>query len=175
MSWRRAGTYFLMFLVLAGYYAATELRSDTEGAALPPRHAFLPFGSADVTAVTVQRGATRVHAALDGSRWRVDEPPGVRVPTDLIAALVEQLTTLPDVETVAENGEGAAQFGLEPPESLVTFDLRDGRHATVVLGGRNPAQTAAYGRIEGEARIVLLGLNLLYYRDLILQAAGSVE
>jgi hypothetical protein len=175
MSWRRAGAYVLLFLALAGYYAATEPSSDADGVSGPPPRAFLRVDRAAIVAVTIERGTARVRAVRDGERWRAEEPAGARVPPDVLAALIDQLLTMPEVETVSETGDEAAQFGLEPPDSRVTLMLRDGDRTTVALGSRNPSQTAAYGRVDGEARIVLLGLNLLYYRDLILQSAGFTE
>ena len=38
---------------------------------------------------------------------------------------------------------------------------------------RNPAQTAIYARREGSGEIVLAGLNVQYYFDLLMEAAAG--
>ncbi len=171
MTWWRATAYMGLFIVLSVYYVASEPRSGASAPSTPAPHAFLGVGSASVRTVSVQRGAVTLQAVRDGERWRVEQPANVHVPSDLVAALVDQLTELPEVEVVDEHGQSAAQFGLEPPEAHVTFTLADGRSVGVALGTRNPAQTAAYGRVDGTTRVVLLGLNVLYYENLLTQAA----
>ncbi|HVN86292.1 MAG TPA: DUF4340 domain-containing protein [Candidatus Binatia bacterium] len=172
MTWRRALIYFATFVVLVVYYVTTEPGDDHDAAAAGQRRSFLSATPGEVQTVTVERGATRIQAVRDGDRWRVVEPEHAPVPSDLLAALVEQLTALPDVEVVSESGAEAEQFGLVPPSAHVTLGLSEGRHIGVALGGRNPGQTAVYARVDGTIRIVLVGLNVLYYQDLITQAAG---
>lgn len=172
MTWRRAGAYCALFIGLAIYYVATEPRTGADAPAVAVRRAFVAASSSDVHSVTVEQADARVHCVRDGERWRVEEPATARVPSDLVGALVDQLTALSDVEVVNETGQGAAQFGLDPPVARVTLGLADGRKIGVALGARNPGQTAAYARVDGAPRILLVGLNVLYYGDLIVQASG---
>ena len=44
---------------------------------------------------------------------------------------------------------------------------------TLSLGGPNPAATGVYGRLDGNPQVVLLGLNVRYYVDLVLRQAGA--
>jgi hypothetical protein len=46
----------------------------------------------------------------------------------------------------------------------------DGSVIRVLLGARNPAQTAVYARREGKPDVVLLGLNVQYYIELVIEA-----
>ncbi|MBI4515398.1 MAG: DUF4340 domain-containing protein [Deltaproteobacteria bacterium] len=171
-AWR-AWAYMLLFAVLAAYYLATEPRSQEPVPQAPAaRQAFLALAKDDVRAVTIEHGSVTVECVREGARWRVQRPAGSRIPSDLIAALLDQLTEVPEVEVVDESGQGAAAFGLEPPQARVILTGSDGRRVAVALGERNPAQTAVYGRVEGAARIVLLGLNVIYYQELIAQGAG---
>jgi hypothetical protein len=41
------------------------------------------------------------------------------------------------------------------------------------LGRTNPAETGIYGRLEGNPQIVLLGLNVQYYVDMVLKQSGG--
>jgi len=171
MTWRRAGTYFGLFVVLTAYYVATEPSSQAGKPQLPARRSFLEIAPEDVQAVAIESNGLTVRCVRDGARWRTEQPARATVPSDLVGALVDQLTQVPDVEVVDEQGERAAQFGLVPPQGTVKLILKSGRAIAVALGARNPAQTAVYGRVEGATRVVLLGLNVRYYQELIVQAA----
>jgi len=175
MTWRRALAYAAVFVGLLFYYIATEPRGGADAPATRARRAFLNADPSDVRALSVEQGGARIHVVRDGERWRVTEPEGARIPSDLIAALVDQLTALPDVEVVDESGKGAAQFGVEPPAAHITLTVGDDRRIGVALGGRNPGQTAVYARVDGAPRIVLVGLNVLYYEELIAQAASGAN
>ncbi len=175
MSWRRASVYFGLFVALAAYYVATEPRSEAGKPRLPARLSFLEVDAGDVQALTIESQGTTVRCVRDGERWRAEVPAHAAVPSDLVTAMIDQLTQVPDVEVVDETGQRAAQFGLAPPQGSIRLRLRSGRTVGVDLGGRNPAQTAVYGRVQGSPRIVLVGLNILYYEQLILQAARSAS
>lgn len=172
MTWGRALGYLAVFLGLVAYYVATEPRTGADTPAVVVRRSFLDITSTDVRALTVEQGTRRIRAVREGERWRVAEPEGTKIPSDLLAALVDQLATQPDVEVVDETGQDAAQFGLVPPVARVTLEIDD-RKVGIAFGARNPGQTAIYGRVDGESRVLLLGLNVLYYEELIVQASGT--
>jgi hypothetical protein len=44
---------------------------------------------------------------------------------------------------------------------------------TLVLGSLNPAETGVYSRLEGNPQVVLLGLNVRYYIDLVLKQSAA--
>jgi len=175
MTWGRGGAYFGLFVVLTAYYVATEPSSQAGKPQLPARRSFLEIAPDDVQAVVIESNGLTVRCVRDGTRWRAEQPAQATVPSDLVSALVDQLTQVPDVEVVDEQGERAAQFGLAPPQGTVQLILKGGRTIAVALGARNPAQTAVYGRVEGAPRVVLLGLNVRYYEELIVQAARSTS
>ena len=43
----------------------------------------------------------------------------------------------------------------------------------LLLGGRNPTKTALYAKRADAPAIYLIGLNLRYYSDLIVERAGA--
>jgi hypothetical protein len=44
---------------------------------------------------------------------------------------------------------------------------------TLSLGSANPAETGVYATLEGHPQIVLVGLNVRYYIDLVLRQSAS--
>lgn len=173
MTWTRALVYLAIWGVLSAYYVAFE-RSPQAPAALPEATSgadrLVPFRGGAVTAFSLDANGTRLRCERSDGQWRIVEPAGAAVPVDLVAAIVATLTELPPVDVVPLAADGkAADFGLE--EGAVRLTLGAGAaQVRLELGGRNPSQTAVYARRDGAEEIVLVGLNVQYYVDLLIEA-----
>ena len=175
MTWRRAAFYWTCFAVLSAYYLIVLRRPAAPAAAHLTRASFLEVPENQVEGIDVRNGSTVARCRRSGERWQVVEPAGAVVPSDLVAALVANLTQLPDVEVVEENATDLAQFGLDPPASLLTVILDHGRTLSVRIGNRNPSSTAVYAQRSDSPRVYLIGLNVRYYEDLLLEALGRAS
>jgi hypothetical protein len=173
MTWSRALLYLATWASLSAYYVAFErspqapvARSDVTAA----EQRLVPFRAGAVTMLSLDAHGTHVRCERSEGQWRVLEPAGAPVPIDLVAAIVATLTELPPVEIVPlSDGSQSADFGLED----ATVHLTVGAGAEQVrlqLGARNPSQTAVYARRDGAEEIVLVGLNVQYYVDLLIEA-----
>ena len=133
------------------------------------RAPFLNVPEEQIAAVQVQRGDER--GALPAHRGTVEggRPARQRVPADLIAGLITNLTQLPDVEVIADNPTDLTQFGLDAPVSQLVLTPASGDPITVRLGNRNPAGTALYAQRSTSDRVFLIGLNVRYYEDLLFE------
>ncbi|MFQ5668057.1 MAG: DUF4340 domain-containing protein [Candidatus Binatia bacterium] len=170
MSARRVGLYWICFGVLTAYYVIVLREPAGQAAAHLTRAAFLDVSEDRIDGLELRRGEARLRCRRIAGRWQVVEPAGSTAPPDLVAALVDNLTSLPNVEVVAENGENLAQFGLDPPVSQLVLSARRRRPITVRLGSRNPAGTAVYAQRDDSARVFLIGLSIRYYEDLLFEA-----
>jgi len=169
MTWRRALAYWLCCLALVGYYRAVDRRPAAEAVHVV-RAAFLDVGDNRITTLELRREDRVVRCRRVDARWQVTAPAGSVVPADLIAALVTNITELPDVDVVAESSTDLAQFGLDTPAAEMTLTPESGTPITVRLGSRNPSGTAVYAQRSGSDRVYLVGLNVLYYADLVFEA-----
>ena len=193
MTWTRALAYVGVWLALSAIYFAgfagpggrgTQADVDTRVAAAaaptrapepetPSRQAsYLSVKPEQVVEVEVSSGKRRVRAVRDGERWRIAEPPGVSVSSDLISALIAGVLGATAVQVVSVDDTRDAEFGLDVPTTRVRFATEDKSGVDLVLGKENPAQTGVYGRAAGSPEIVLVGLNARYYIDMVLNAAG---
>lgn len=171
MTWRRALTYWGCFLILSAYYLLVLRESARPTPAHLTRAAFLNLAESNIEGMELRRGSDVIRCRRVDGRWQVVEPAGGAVPSDLVAALVANLTQLPDVEVVDEGGGDIAQFGLDPPVSEITLTQTDAQPTTVRFGSRNPSGTAIYAQHGDARRVYLIGLNVRYYEDLVFQAA----
>jgi hypothetical protein len=168
MTWKRAAVYWLGFIVLAAYYRAAFYQAEERP--VPQRVAFVDVARDSISAVDIERAGQRVHAERDGQRWRVTAPANAALPSDLIEAVVASLTDLPEVAVVAENPASLAEFGLDAPAITLTLTRRAAAPYVIRFGQANPTGTALYAQRGDAAPVVLIGLNIRYYLDLLFAA-----
>jgi Domain of unknown function (DUF4340) len=169
MSWPRALVYLLIAGMLGTIYVVTAPPP-------PPPPAAAPEASAPEVAIDSMRleaGGRTVRATRSDARWTVVEPATATVPSDLISALVAAVLETP-AEPVTSDADRLADFGLDSPSTRLTFGRPAAPPVTLSLGSTNPAETGVYARLEGNPQVILVGLNVRYYIDLILkQSAGA--
>ena len=170
MSWPRALGYLVAAIVLASVYFATAPPPPPSPASEEP--AAHGGAGSSVDSIRLETGGRTVRATRAGDQWRVVEPAGNSVPSDLIGALVSAVLETP-AEPVSSGSDGLAEFGLDTPWARLTFGRSNGTPVTLSLGSANPAETGVYATLEGHPQIVLVGLNVRYYIDLVLRQSAS--
>lgn len=177
MSWRRVAAIYVVLAVLAGYWVLFERVGEERvpGSEPPPAAASLLEAEPEaVTAIVVRRGDREVAAVVSDGRWRTRPPAtGENVPSDLLAALAGTLTAGQASEALIDaSAADLVEFGLDRPETEIEVTLA-GEPGTVrvQLGRPNPPRTAIYAQRTDRAVVYLVGLNLRYYSDLVLNAA----
>ncbi|MGH7819881.1 MAG: DUF4340 domain-containing protein [Candidatus Binatia bacterium] len=173
MTWTKTVTYWLLFAVLGGYYWVFEREAQPPATPEVRREKVLPVFRDEVRAVVMRREGKAVRAEIDDKRWRIVSPEGVSIPSDLVTALIDTLAERQEAEVVEESpkeGELGA-FGLDAPASTLEIELANGTTRTIEVGHRNPTRTAVYVRTSGSPRVLLAGLNVQYYGDLLFEAA----
>jgi hypothetical protein len=169
MTWRRTGLYWACFLTLAVYYVWFEGTPASQVAARMPQAAFVTIDENQLQSIEVQRGKEVVRCSRSEGRWKVVQPPGSPVPSDLITSLISAVSELPEVEVVADQPGDLAPFGLDVPAARLTLTPAAGAPITVRLGYRNPAGTAVYAQRSTSPSVFLIGVNARYYIDLLFQ------
>lgn len=184
MTWARAALCWAVALLLGLVVLASGPKDDpsvpsadgvTSGAAPAPTAAAVAepesqpgyvLDPAKLARVEVRRGDRAVILERAGERWTVAAPTDRTIPYGLVQAFVEQLVDSGQGERIGDDARDPA-FGLEAPQ--VTIDASGGgERLTLAIGSRTPTGTAAYALVEQQGRVVLVGLNLLYYADLLL-------
>lgn len=160
MSWRHALTYVTLAALLGIALWATTPPAPP---ALPPTPA---RPGPDIVALRVTAGDRQVEARRVDDRWQVAAPHADAVTSDLVDALVTAVLDAP-AEPVTSSGP-LDEFGLERPFARIELVRRAGKPVTVLVGRTNPADTGVYGQLEGNPQVVLMGLNVRYYVELML-------
>ena len=184
MTWQRVGLYYLLAVVLGGYYLLFEWRpGGPDAPVLEPRpvqeSTFLALKRGTIHKLSIKRQqhifVSQRNEAQPGevtAEWQVLEPTGAPVTSALVSGFIENLTPDRKVPIVHEAPEDLASYGLAPPASTIIVEGEGERSKeTIFIGSYNPTQTAVYARKDGSPEVVLLGYNVKYYEDLIFQAA----
>ena len=174
MTWRSTVAYWVLSAVLGGYYLAIERRPPPPSEMQRAREKVLNVYSDDVKALTLRRDGKEIRCEKRDKRWQIVKPENVKVPPDLVSALLENLTDKQEAEeiTAKPRPEELQAFGLSASSPQVEIEVAGGKRMAVKLGGKNPPQTAIYAQTDLSPRILLVGVNVQYYADL-LYAAGT--
>lgn len=174
MTWKKTITYWALAGVLFGFYWFVDRKPAEQTIGEVRRERFLNVFRDEVVAVELVRDGKTVRTEKNKEkRWAMVEPTGIQVASDLITALVDNLTEYQDAEIVRKNPKEAdlQEYGLDKPNSEVRVFLSDGEMTSFVFGSTNPPRTAVYARSSRGPQIYLVGLNLQYYADLLYSSA----
>lgn len=183
MSWRSVAVYYAVAAILGGYlwfahqaHLAVDIDADGGRAASP----IVETLASRIDGLVITAAGVRVVMARGGDRrWRITKPAGLTITSDLIAALLDTVTTIPPIEVLHGRSEDLGGFGLVPAEISLQLSRAGQVVAELDVGKRNPTRTAVYVLKRGSPEVYLLGLNVRYYLELVLdelarQRAGGV-
>jgi hypothetical protein len=169
MRWRDVAVLYAIAGLLAVDWMRAPRPTDQDAMVAPPRARIVPLDAASVNEVAIEHGERRVVARRSGDEWRVEEPAGADVPSDLVRAFVAAVLEAEEIEKVGPEADAAA-FGLGDGATRVELRPAGGPPETLWLGGANPSGTAVYARRLGGDGVVLVGRTLRLYEEMILQA-----
>ena len=167
MRWRQVGVLYTVLGVLAALYALQRPPVPEADPSRPVRPRFLQVAAADVTGVTVVRGARRVRVRREGDEWVVVEPAGAPVPRDLITGFLQALLTAEEIDRIVTTTRDLGGFGLDEAGDRIELTLLRGEPVVVTLGLPNPTGTALYARRESDGTVVLIGRRVRDYEDML--------
>jgi hypothetical protein len=176
MTWRRILIYYTLGIALGGYFLLFEWNPRGEKPLIASQRVveksrFLPVTREEITEVELRRAGGVVICRREGQTWKVIEPPGAKVTSDLIASFVENLTPEKEVQIMEGTAKDLSPYELDRPHSTVSVKGKN-IMATVLIGARNPTGSAVYARKENSLQVVLLGSGVSYYEELIFEMAG---
>lgn len=180
MNWTRVAVIYAVLAALVGYLSlfdgpVTDQATTPEPP--PPTASLLGTDADAVRVMTFHKDGSLVRASRESGRWRATEPMGAHIPPDLFDAAIAALTAGQVSEKITDRtGHQLADYGLETPAATIELAVGDlpNRPISVLIGARNPTQTAVYARRSDEDAIYLVGMNLRYYIDLIFDAATKI-
>ncbi len=170
MSWRRALKWYALASLLVGYYLLFERgpikqQGQHEGSG----QVLIQSSPGDVVEIYVENDRGKARFRRRGTRWEAVGVSRQGVPSDLVEAMVDGLTSGQLVEVVREDARNLEVFGLDRPRVRINIWIR-GRQkpVTLLLGNHTPTGTAVYGKLAESSKIYKVGANIYYYQDQLL-------
>lgn len=167
MTWRHIIVYWAAAGALAGWLYVQSQAPASVPAATAATAPLLSAPLERFDGIVILRGADELVFRRDGTRWQQTAPPGLQVTSDLVAALLDTLSTIPPIERLENENVTSPQFGLSPPEARIQLRSAGEVAIEVEIGRRNATRTAAYAAVAGKGDVYLIGLNAQYYFELI--------
>lgn len=143
-------------LVLGAWYYEFEVRGlAAREATRAAERRVLDFETEKVRGITIEKPGERLVVRGEAGRWHVVAPERAAADAATIEGLLAFLRRLERVRTLDGMAGNLREFGLDAPAIRLLLDFQNGDVGVLVLGGRNPAGTGVYARVEGSPTIFL--------------------
>ncbi len=178
-----AGLLIALVAVLMISGRAPEFRGLVQ---FTPNKGLVAAAAADVKRIEIRFGRESVALRRDAGSWAIDGasgpvalPPEIAEHVDLglrFMRVTEPTREIPAKELTAAN---FAEFGLDPPSSVVVLGASGGTMATASFGILNPAGVAQYVRLAGAGTVYLMprhvGTEWQLAGDMVRRLQGQAE
>jgi hypothetical protein len=155
------GTFllFIVFIVLGGYVYFTEFRGREERQKQEEaRKKVFQGEQKDVTEISLVYPDRTISAVKKGEKqWEITSPAGIDADPDEWEMLASNILSVEREDTVAENAQDLAPFGLNQPPIKVTAKLNSGQTMEILFGGENPKKTHHYAKLGNAGDVFLTG------------------
>ena len=159
MSWKTLTVLVLLaaglggFLVYDSYYLTPKREKATSA-----KDRLWTIEPKDVETLTIKRKDDTVKLKRAGEGWEMLEPVKTRANAGVVNEVVTGLATARVDREIDPNPAKPAEFGLEPPEAMVTLEVK-GQAAplSLAVGGKSPTGVWVYAREGSKPAVVVIG------------------
>ena len=152
---RISGGLFVIFLILTIIVHRAE-RPEAATSVEMEEVRIVDEHVGNIAAVALNHGDVRFGLIHRPPEILLEPPlPGAQLSQEEMQSFLYRLSKLKALGKIARRGE-AADYGLDPPRSLVTLILTDGGKIRLALGDVNPVGDSSYLSMEGSDEIYLL-------------------
>lgn len=110
-----------------------------------------------VDEVTIEKsGAEPYVISRIGDRWEITKPEPMPADQDAVNSIVSTASTLTSDRLVDEKPDSLGPFGLANPPTALTFHLKNGSSAKLLLGNDTPAGGSTYVKLASLPKVYTL-------------------
>src|SRR5215510_869717 len=161
MRFKGTAALFLAFIVLGGYVYFTEYRGKEERQKQESaKKKVFQVEDKDITEVSLIYPDRTITGVKKGDKqWEITSPPGLEADSDEWEQLISNIPRIEREDTVAQNVQDVAQFGLKDPPVKLSAKTKDGKTLEIVFGNENPKKTYNYAKLPSSADVFLTASN----------------
>ncbi|MGE0885773.1 MAG: DUF4340 domain-containing protein [Blastocatellales bacterium] len=124
------------------------------------------FKREDITAISVTRGGETVSLENQDNKWVIKQPVSAAADDSALNALIGDLVSARvEREFANPSADALKEYGLASPAVKLEVRLKDGKTHQVELGGKDPLGSSVYAKLDGAAKVVVIGSSMLTNAD----------
>src|SRR5438105_703462 len=162
MRFKGTTILFILFVILGGYVYFTEYRGKEERQKQEEskKKAFA-VEAKDVSEISLTYpDRASITAVRKGEKqWEITSPTGIQADSDELEQLASNIPQISREDTVAQNAQDLAPYGLKEPPVKLSAKLKDGKQLEILFGSDNPKKTFTYAKLCGSNDVFLAGSN----------------
>src|SRR5215813_7098811 len=161
MRFKGTAALFLLLVVLGGYvyfaeYRGKEQRQKQEEA----KKKLFQVEDKDITELSLIYPDKTISGVKKGDRkWEFTSPAGVEPDSDEWEQLASNIPKIEREDTVAQNAQDLAPFGLKEPAVKLSAKTKNGKMLEVLFGSENPKKSYNYAKLADNGDVFLTGSN----------------
>src|SRR5215510_6637267 len=161
MRFKGTAALFLVLVVLGGYVYFTEFRGKEERQKQEQaKKKVFPVEDKDITEISLIYPDRTITGVKKGEKqWQITAPPGVEADSDEWEQLASNIPRIEREDTVAQNSQDVAQFGLKDPPVKLSAKTKDGKSLEILFGAENPKKTYNYAKLPSAGDVFLTASN----------------
>jgi hypothetical protein len=161
MKFKGTAALFFVFVVLGSYVYFTEFRGKEERQKQEEaKKKVFPVEEKDITEISLIYPDRTITGVKKGEKqWQITSPPGLEADSDEWEQLASNIPRIVREDTVAQNVQDLAQFGLKDPAIKVSAKTKDGKSLEILFGSENPKKTFNYAKLSSSADVFLSASN----------------
>ena len=164
MNLKRLFFWAVIFSLLLGYVLLTQKESPEKnplGNKTKPAKVF-SFSPEKMDIVEMIQKNKKVVLKKTSSIWKIDYPePKQEIRQEAVTSVISAIIDTINIDTIKNNPENPAQFGLSSPSTILNIFLEDEKEPIVfLLGAKTPTTISMYAMLKHNNTVIEIGTFL---------------
>ena len=161
MKFKGTAILFVIFGLLGGYVYFFEVRNQEQKQKQEAeKKKTFKVDEKDITEISlIYPDRTLTGVKKGDKQWEITSPAGVEADSDEWQQLASNVPRIEREDTVAQNAQDLASFGLKEPAVKVSAKTKDGKTLEISFGSENPKKTYNYAKLGTSNDVFLSASN----------------
>ncbi len=155
MSFKKTVIFFIILALLGGYYYFQVGRSEKQQAEEEAAKKLFTLTEEDIQEITLKQPEQEILLKKQDDRWKMVKPVEALADTENVERMLTEFVAAERDNTITENTSQDEEFGLDPPELIVTAKGQDAEaQMQLSLGQQTPVATGYYARVGETPQVI---------------------
>jgi hypothetical protein len=146
----------------AGVWYANKHEASAEKNKKPAADAapkIIALTEPDIQQIDIQHrdGETTTVKKGEGGKWAITAPKPLAADQSAVSSITSAVTGLTSERVVDDNVTDLASYGLAPAVAALTFTMKDGKTAKLLVGNDTTTGSAVYAKLDSDPRLFTMG------------------